>query len=278
VKRTSDNWQNGIPKEVYMKSGFRHFMDWWKEHRGYKSRDGVEEALCSLIFNASGYLFEILKEKENYKIPEYELEEGIEKLIKEIQDKMSQTDKVIVVEIAGGSSSGKTTQIAKQIQEKLGKNVLLFSMDNYYKENKHNRKNGLNFDQPEALYIELFLEHLKCLKNNKSIPKLKFCFDENPSKIVGTLQPKKVILIEGLFALNDKLKELGDIKVFIKTDFQGRLIRRLMRNVKERNGKSNDILKYFLEVVEPMHQKYIEQTKNNDDFIINNEYNFEKEK
>lgn len=62
-ERTSDNWQNGIPKEVYIKSGFRHFLDWWKEHRGHKSRDGMEEALCSLIFNASGYLFEILKEK-----------------------------------------------------------------------------------------------------------------------------------------------------------------------------------------------------------------------
>lgn len=60
--RDSDNWQKGIPKNVYMKSGSRHYMDWWKEHRGYKSRDGVEDALCALIFNAMGYLFETLKE------------------------------------------------------------------------------------------------------------------------------------------------------------------------------------------------------------------------
>ena len=63
-ERDSDNWQLGIPKDVYIKSGFRHFIDWWKEHRGYKSREGLENALCSLIFNAQGYLYEILKDKE----------------------------------------------------------------------------------------------------------------------------------------------------------------------------------------------------------------------
>ena len=62
--RDSDNWQKGIPKEVYIKSCFRHFMDWWKFHRGYKGRDDLEEALCAVIFNAQGYLFEILKERK----------------------------------------------------------------------------------------------------------------------------------------------------------------------------------------------------------------------
>lgn len=61
--RASDNWQKGIPKDVYLKSAFRHFMDWWLEHRGLKSRDGIEDALCGVIFNAMGYLFELLKEE-----------------------------------------------------------------------------------------------------------------------------------------------------------------------------------------------------------------------
>lgn len=61
--RASDNWQKGIPKEDYMKSGFRHFMDWWMEHRGLKSREGLEDALCAVIFNAMGYLHETIKEK-----------------------------------------------------------------------------------------------------------------------------------------------------------------------------------------------------------------------
>jgi hypothetical protein len=64
--RDSDNWQKGIPKDAYMKSAYRHFMDWWMFHRGYEGRDDMEEALCALIFNAQGYLFEILNEK--YKI------------------------------------------------------------------------------------------------------------------------------------------------------------------------------------------------------------------
>ena len=62
--RDSDNWQKGIPLNAYMKSGFRHFFDWWKQHRGYKGQDTLEESLCALIFNAQGYLFEILKKKE----------------------------------------------------------------------------------------------------------------------------------------------------------------------------------------------------------------------
>ena len=62
--RDSDNWMRGIPKDVYIKSGWRHFMDWWKEHRKLGSRDGVEESLCALMFNVMGYLHELLKEKK----------------------------------------------------------------------------------------------------------------------------------------------------------------------------------------------------------------------
>lgn len=61
--RDSDNWQKGIPKTAYMKSGFRHFVDWWKEHRNITTKDGIEEALCALMFNTMGYLHEYLKEK-----------------------------------------------------------------------------------------------------------------------------------------------------------------------------------------------------------------------
>lgn len=63
--RTSDNWQKGIPKDAYMKSAFRHFMDWWMEHRGYKSREGIKDALMGLLFNVMGYTFEVLKEENN---------------------------------------------------------------------------------------------------------------------------------------------------------------------------------------------------------------------
>lgn len=61
--RDSDNWQKGIPQDAYIKSAFRHFVDWWKEHRKIKSQDGIEEAICALLFNAMGYLYEVLKNK-----------------------------------------------------------------------------------------------------------------------------------------------------------------------------------------------------------------------
>ncbi len=66
-KRSSDNWQNGIPKSAYMKSNFRHFMDLWKEHRGIKTKEGLKKALCGILFNTNGYLFEILKEERAIK-------------------------------------------------------------------------------------------------------------------------------------------------------------------------------------------------------------------
>lgn len=62
--RASDNWQKGIPKDAYMKSAFRHFLDWWKQHRGFKSEEELQDSLCALMFNVMGYLFEILKEKK----------------------------------------------------------------------------------------------------------------------------------------------------------------------------------------------------------------------
>ena len=67
VIRDSDNWQKGIPKNEYMKSAWRHFFDWWKEHRGLKSREGIEDAICGLIFNAQGYLHELLRNKNEKK-------------------------------------------------------------------------------------------------------------------------------------------------------------------------------------------------------------------
>jgi len=66
--RASDNWKKGIPKDAYIKSAWRHFMDWWMEHRGYKSREGIEDALCALLFNVQGYLYEILKVREDERL------------------------------------------------------------------------------------------------------------------------------------------------------------------------------------------------------------------
>ena len=76
--RDSDNWQKGIPKDAYMKSLFRHFIDLWSEHRGFESRDGAEEALCAIMFNSMGYLHEILKEREYSKKQDHKTDKSIQ--------------------------------------------------------------------------------------------------------------------------------------------------------------------------------------------------------
>jgi len=77
IARDSDNWQKGIPKDAYIKSGFRHFMDWWLEHRGYPSREGLEDALCALLFNVQGYLHEVLTEEEDHEEVHVEPDRGV---------------------------------------------------------------------------------------------------------------------------------------------------------------------------------------------------------
>jgi len=215
--------------------------------------------------------------EENLDIPKYELEEGIGKLIEKIKEKMAQIEGTIIVEVAGGSASGKTSKVAEQVKKEFGEDAIIFSMDNYYHGGKYVKENGLNFDQPEAIDIDLYKRHLQQLKEGKSVPELKYDFGDNPPETIGELQPRKIIIVEGLFALHNKLKELGDVKAFVDIGTHGRMVRRLLRDVVERKQRPDDIIDYFAEIVEPMHEKYIEATKKNADFIISNEYKAEIE-
>jgi len=149
---------------------------------------------------------------------------------------------------------------------------MIFSMDNYYYGGKYVKEHRLNFDQPEAINIDLYKEHLEKLKKGEAIPKYEYKFDGNPPKIVGELKPPRVVISEGLFTLHNDLKESGDIRVFVDIGPHGRMIRRLLRDVVERNQTPKDIVEYFAEIVEPMHEQYIKSTKQNADFIIKNEY------
>ena len=84
--RDGDNWQNGIPRKSYMKSGYRHFHDWWLEHRGYPSREGLEEALCALLFNVQGYLLEVLKEKRANSVQDEPKSKSVQKVDAEFDE------------------------------------------------------------------------------------------------------------------------------------------------------------------------------------------------
>ena len=217
------------------------------------------------------------KPKEKLDIPEFKLEEGIGKLVDSIREKMTQGKDNVVVEIAGGSASGKTSTVADMVKKVFGNEALILSADDYYRgktfmDAEAKKGNVLNWDQPEALNLDLFRQHLAQLKSGEPIEKP--IYDMKVSEPTSTVEvaPKKTIIVEGLFVLDEKLKDEGDIKVFVDTGIHGRIIRRLLRDIQRTGQKPADILKYFAQVVEPMHEKYIESTKKNADLIINNEY------
>ena len=217
------------------------------------------------------------KPKEKLDIPEFKLEEGIGKLVDSIREKMTQGKDNVVVEIAGGSASGKTSTVADMVKKVFGNEALILSADDYYRgktfmDAEAKKGNVLNWDQPEALNLDLFRQHLAQLKSGEPIEKP--IYDMKVSEPTSTVEvaPKKTIIVEGLFVLDEKLKDEGDIKVFVDIGIHGRIIRRLLRDIQRTGQKPADILKYFAQVVEPIHEKYIESTKKNADLIINNEY------
>ncbi len=206
-------------------------------------------------------------------------ESGYKKIISLIKEKLKEEENIVVA-IAGGSASGKS-KIAKSIKNSFPEKSIILSTDDYYKNREFIKKeaeegNYINLDQPEAVNLDLFKNHLQSLKENKKIikPIYSMTGEENREE---TLSPSKIIIIEGLFTLNEKLKDEADIKIFVKTNSRGRLIRRVTRDVKERKRDPKKVIKYFFEVANPMHQKYIEPTKKYADVIISNEYNKEKE-
>jgi uridine kinase len=215
-------------------------------------------------------------------IPRYKLEDGLVELISMIQNKLNKTDGPVIVEVGGGSASGKTVAVSKRIKEHFGEDAIIFPMDDYYHGNGFMRENAgkgifLNWDQPEALDLEFLHEHLTLLKQNKAINKPIYSMKYSETVDHEILQPSRLIILEGIFALNDIIKDQGDIKVFVEIGTHGRLLRRLIRDI-ERTGKDpSEILKYFAEVVEPMHKKYVEGSKYNADIIIVNEYCSDKE-
>ena len=219
------------------------------------------------------------KIEETLGVPEYETEEGLNMLISLISDKLkSSAGRPIVVEIAGGSASGKTYKISDEVMKKFGSQAVLIPMDDYYRGATFMQQQAaqgvtLNWDQPEALDIPLLKQHLAQLKKGEGIEKPMYRIKPNAESIGNeTVKPAPIIVIEGLFALSDELAQEGDVKAFVETGVHGRIIRRLLRDIERTNQKPADILKYFSEVVQPMHDKYIQSTKQNADLVISSEY------
>jgi len=206
------------------------------------------------------------RKKEITGKPEYELQEGIGILVDKIKSKVEKSTEPIIVQIAGGSASGKTSEVSDKVKKVFGKDSIAFSMDDYYRgktfmESEAKKGNILNWDQPEALNLELLQKHLKQLKNGQEIEKPVYDMKISEPSSTENVKPAKIIIIEGLFALNDKIEKQGDVKAFVDIGMHGRILRRLLRDIERTGQKPADILKYFSEIVEPMHEKYINSTK-----------------
>lgn len=193
---------------------------------------------------------------------------------------MDQT-KPLIVGIAGGTGSGKTT-LAQKITETLGdEQVALIDADSYYHDLSHlplHQRHQINFDHPDALDTPLLKEHIETLKQGFPIKKHHYDFSTHTrTNRHITIHPKSIILVEGIliFAL-EAVSNLFNLKIFIEDDADIRLLRRILRDVKERGRSIEMITEQYLKNVRPMHEKFVEPSKRAADIVIHNCESVEK--
>ena len=179
---------------------------------------------------------------------------------------------ILTIGIAGGTGSGKTT-ITKRIMERFGGNVSVVNHDNYYKahdEMTYEERCKLNYDHPDAFENDLMIEHLKQLKAGKSVRCPVYDYTvHNRSKETILIKPAKVIIVEGILILADKqLCDQMDIRVFVDTDADVRILRRIVRDVKKRERTLESVIDQYLTTVKPMHEAFVEPSKKNAHIII----------
>ena len=186
---------------------------------------------------------------------------------------------MLIIGIAGGTGSGKTTVVNQIIQQLPTNEVCVISQDSYYKATddlSYDERTKINFDHPRAIDFELLVAQLKSLKKGKVVeqPVYSFVTHNRTSDTIKT-HPRKVILVEGILIFNsEELRNLFDIKVFVHAETDERLIRRLRRDIAERGRDIDEVLNRYQDTLKPMHQQFIEPTKNYADIIIpNDRYN-----
>jgi uridine kinase len=181
--------------------------------------------------------------------------------------------KPLVVGIAGGTGSGKTT-VAKKIINAVGReNVALLDQDSYYRDLSYldiEERRENNFDHPDSIEFELMKEQIMQLQNGQGVsrPVYSFATSTRTSETIP-VQPAEVLIVEGILVLWDKsIRELMDIKIFVETEDDIRIIRRLSRDVKERGRSLQHVIDQYLDTVRPMHLTFVEPSKRYADLII----------
>ena len=179
----------------------------------------------------------------------------------------------IVIGIAGGSGSGKTT-VAQEVLARVGaENIAFLPHDTYYKDfgdHSFSQRSAINFDHPDSLETSLLIEHVRQLKIRKSIklPIYDFKTHSRTAKTIS-VEPQPVILVDGILIFAEpELREMFDLKIFVDTDPDIRFIRRLQRDITERGRTVNSVIVQYQQTVRPMHLKFVEPSKRYADVII----------
>lgn len=179
---------------------------------------------------------------------------------------------ILVIGIAGGTGSGKTT-LMKNIVERFKDRVTVISHDSYYKrhdELSYEERTKLNYDEPNALDTSLLAYHLDQLRHGKAVECPVYDFTQhNRSNETMHIEPRPVIIVEGILIFeNEPLRELMDIRIFVDTDADIRLCRRVKRDVNKRGRSLESVLTQYQETVKPMHEKYVEPSKKYANLVV----------
>lgn len=178
----------------------------------------------------------------------------------------------IVIGIAGGTGSGKTT-ITKRIMQSFGGEVSVIYHDNYYKSHhdmSYAQRSKLNYDHPNAFDTELLISDLRKLKRGETVhcPVYDYSVHDRTEKTV-TIRPAKVVVVEGILIFeNAELCDLMDIKIYVDTDADVRILRRIVRDVRDRGRSLDSVVNQYLSTVKPMHEQFVEPSKRKADIII----------
>ena len=186
---------------------------------------------------------------------------------------------MLIIGIAGGTGSGKTTVVNQILNQLPNDEVCVISQDSYYKATddlSYDERTKINFDHPKSIDFDLLVDDLRNLRKGEIIEQPVYSFvTHNRTEDTIKTHPKKVIIVEGILIFNNPdLRDLCDIKIFVHADADERLIRRLKRDIQERGRDIDEVLERYQNTLKPMHNQFIEPTKNFADMIIpNDRYN-----
>lgn len=183
----------------------------------------------------------------------------------------------IVIGIAGGTGSGKST-FTNRLKDAFKDDIAVLYHDNYYRAQDDlplEERKKMNYDHPQAFETDLLLEQLTQLKEGKAVESPVYDYSNHTrSKETVTVEPRKIILLEGILVFADeRLRDLLDIKVYVEADADERILRRVIRDVKERGRDIEGVVQQYLTTVKPMHYLYVEPTRAMADFVINSGMN-----